>query len=557
MASTTTNLFSDNPVPPAVRREVSMLYQRDVPLPMRDGTLLRANLYRPAGDEPVPVLMTFGPYGKDIPLALRHPENYRALAGAGGGVFLNWETPDPEHWVPRGYAVLRVDSRGTGASPGTLDPVSAQQARDFYDAIEWAGTQPWSTGKVGLLGISYYAMSQWAVAALRPPHLTAMMPWEGASDLYRDFARHGGILNTDFVRMWAAGNARTQHRGTPSQPLDEDTLAQRRVDTYLKAKTHPLDDDAYTQWLPDLSTIEVPFVSVGNWGNLLLHLRGNTEAYTRASSTDKWLRIITGDHILPFYAPEALALQEAFFGHYLKGDDTGWQHQPPVRVAVRHPDHVRWHDDTTWPLTGTQWTDFHLDATTHTLSHTPPATDATTTFEAPGGTVTFTLHHTLPATQITGPVALRLWASATSSDMDLFVTLRHLRADGTEHHGINPTGKPAPMAQGWLRASHRHTDPTRSLPYRPWHTHDRELLLDPDDIVPLDIEIWPTSLVLEPGDRLLLDISSSDNERAHFRADTDPDDRPAHRFDGTYTLHTGGPHHASYLRLPVIPNHTL
>ena len=532
------NLFADTPPLESPAAPVSLIYEKDVAIGTRDGVVLRGNLYRPTDNTPAPVLMTFGPYGKDTSLAARMKEQYTAL---GGGVFLNWETPDPEYWVPRGYAVLRVDSRGSGASPGFMDPLSGTQVRDHYDAIEWAGSQPWSTGKVGLLGISYYAMSQWAVAALRPPHLAAMIPWEGAADSYRDFLRHGGILNADFIRMWANGNSRTRNPGSEG------------VDTFDKSREHPLDDGAYQGWSPDLTKIDVPFVSVGNWGNLMLHLRGNVEGFVNAASQEKWLRILVGGHVLPFYSPDALALQESFFGHYLKGQDTGWLDQPPVRVALRGPDGIRWRDDTTWPLSRTEWKDLYLDTGTLRLGETNPEAGSSAEYPAPNGTVSFALHTDAPIHEITGPVALRLWVSSTTADADLYVTLRQVTAAGEQVFGINPTGNPVqPIAQGWLRASHRKTDPEKSLPYRPFHTHDEHQPLDPGEIVPLDIEVWPTSIVLSPGDRLFLDISSSDNDKLHFRMDSDDEERPAERFDGVNRIHTG-PDHASYLRIPVIP----
>lgn len=531
---------------PASSGPVSLIYERDVPVPMTDGEILRANLYRPVDGRPAPVLMTFGHYGKDTPLAIRNADHFRA---AGQGVFLNWETPDPEHWVPRGYAVLRVDSRGAGASPGYLDPLSAAHARDFYDAIEWAGTQPWSSGRVGLLGISYYGMSQWAVAALKPPHLAAMIPWEAGADTYREFLRHGGILNADFIRMWAANAAATQHAGNPDQPLSRSERDRLRNDVYEAAKAHPFDDQLYRQWLPDPAEIEVPFVSVGNWGNHILHLRGNVEAFTRARSPHKWLRLIVGDHFTPFYSPEALALQEAFFGHYLLDEDTGWLDQPPVRVAVRHPDGIRWRDDATWPLRGTEWTDLYLDATSMTLSRQPGRCDGRSDFDAPEGTASFT-YTAAETLEITGPMALHAYVSSTSPDMDIYVAIRQMRSDGTEHTGIDAAGIDTPvLTQGWLRASHRATDPQRSLPYRPWHTHDAAQPLETGEVVALDVEIWPTSLVLERGDRLIVDISAHDHPTFMFRMDTDPDDRPSHWFDGTYTVHTG-PDHPTRLLLP-------
>jgi putative CocE/NonD family hydrolase len=175
----------------------------DVPVPMPDGTVLRADVYRPSAEGRYPVIMTHGPYAKGLafqtgfagmwkPLSAKYPD---AVAGSSNR-HQNWETADPEKWVPDGYACVRVDSRGAGRSPGRLDIFSAQETRDYYECIEWAGTREWSNGKVGLLGISYYAVNQWQVAALRPPHLAAICPWEGASDYYREFTHHGGILDT-------------------------------------------------------------------------------------------------------------------------------------------------------------------------------------------------------------------------------------------------------------------------------------------------------------------------------------------------------------------------
>lgn len=252
----------------------------------------------------------------------------------------------------------------------------------------------------------------------------------------------------------------------------------------------------------------------------------------------------------PFYSPDALALQESFFGHYLKGDDTGWEQQPPVRIAIRAADGARWRDADSWPLPNTAWTDVYLDASTSVLRHGTPTDEATVEYDAPEGKVTFTWPLAAQETEITGPVALRLWVSSTTSDMDVYVTLRQQAAAGGERFSIGPGGQPGPLAQGWLRVSHRALDTARSLPYRPFHSHDREEPLGLGDVLPIDIEVWPTSIVLAAGDTLLLDLSSSDQD-VPFRMDTDPDGRPAERFDGVNTTHTG-PDHPSFLRLPTI-----
>src|SRR5690606_25658459 len=132
------------------------------------------------------VLLSYGPYGKGLPFQVGYETAWERLIGehpeVGKGStnrFQSWEVADPERWVPLGYACVRVDSRGAGRSPGQIDHFSPRETRDLYECVEWAGVMPWSTGKVGLSGISYYAVVQWQVAALRPPHLAAICAWEG------------------------------------------------------------------------------------------------------------------------------------------------------------------------------------------------------------------------------------------------------------------------------------------------------------------------------------------------------------------------------------------
>ena len=189
-----------------------MIVERDVGIPTKDGTILRSDIFRPDDGIPAPCILNLGPYGKGVPwhdsssgyrqqleaLIRDHPDFLPASSRS----HLTWETVDPETWVPWGYVCIRVDSRGSGRSPGFLDIFSPREVSDYYDAIEWAGQKVWSTGKVGLSGISYYAINQWLVAALQPPHLAALIPWEGAADFYRDWARHGGIMSNCFADKW-------------------------------------------------------------------------------------------------------------------------------------------------------------------------------------------------------------------------------------------------------------------------------------------------------------------------------------------------------------------
>ena len=279
-----------------------MIIERDLPIRMDDGAVLRADVYRPDATALVPVIMTSGPYGKGV----RYQEHYKLmwdwlieqhpdLLPGSTRSYLTWETVDPEIWVPWGYAVVRVDSRGAGRSPGYLDIFSARETLDYYHAIEWTGTQPWANGKVGLSGISYYAINQWHVAQLQPPHLTAMIPWEGAADTYRDWYRHGGILSNKFMETWLPRQVLAVQHGNPSAPTDhwmnessagpttlsKEELANNFCDTLANARAREMDDDWYRTRSPDWSKVITPFLSSGNWAGFGLHPRGNFEAFTK------------------------------------------------------------------------------------------------------------------------------------------------------------------------------------------------------------------------------------------------------------------------------------
>src|SRR5579884_1972694 len=462
----------------------AFIFEKDVAVPLRDGAVLRANVYRPDSSDRYPVIMTVGPYGKDLHFNDFNPGAYAQIAEH--GPHLNWETPNPDWWVPRGYAVVRVDQRGIGASPGWLGPFSAQQAVDYYDAIEWAAVQPWSSGKIGLLGISYYALTQWEVAALQPPHLTAIIPWEGLLDFYRDTVRHGGILST-FRQMWFHRQVEPIQYGADGR-LSPEVLAANRTNFIGDMKMHTLDDPYYRQRMPDTSRITVPLLSVGNWGGFGNHLRGNIEGYVNAASMHKWLRIHVGTHFTPFYSEEGRALQERFFDYWLKGHDNGLLSDPPIRLAIRKGTGFTWRDEQEWPLARTQWTRFYLDSSCQGLQEHIPASQAQLSYQAPEAGVTFTTTPFETETEVTGPLALRVWVSSSTNELDLFVTIRNLDALGNEVSCVGSTGETAPVAKGWLRASHRKLDLLRSLPYRPYHSHDEVQPLTPGEIVPLDVE---------------------------------------------------------------------
>jgi predicted acyl esterase len=567
-----------------------MRIERDVAIPMDDGVILRADVFLPREDGEYPALLSYGPYGKGLAFQEGYTtqwdymiEHYPEVAEGTSNRHQNWEVVDPEKWVPDGYVCVRVDSRGTGRSPGYMDVWSGRETVDLYDCIEWAGTQPWSNGRVGLAGISYYAMNQYQVAALQPPHLAAICPWEGAADWYRDFARHGGIL-CQFAEDWYPRQVEkvqhgVGHRGlrsavtgdTVSGPDTEDpaVLATRRADLAHDVKSRPLMDDWYLQRNPDWSRVITPMLSAGNWGGHGLHLRGNVEAFTQAASPEKWLEIHGDAHWVDFYTDRGVALQKRFFGRYLKGEDDGWADTPRVMLRVRHAD-GKYQDrsENEWPLARTVWTRYHLTAE-KSLEPSPPEAAGAIPYQADGPGVTFLSPPFNEETEITGPMTARLSISSDTSDADLFLVVRLFDQNDDEVTFMGALDPNTPLAHGWLRASHRALDPEKALPHRPYHPHDRVEPLVPGQVYQVDIEIWPTCIVMPPGYRLGLTVRGTDYRyegelsdfarRFHYAGrgvgpfkHADPDDRPPEVFTGRVSIHVGG-EADSYLSAPVIP----
>jgi uncharacterized protein len=562
----------------------------DTPIAMEDGVVLRADVFRPTGTQRYPAILSYGPYGKGLSFQEGYKSNWMRLTKAAPEVlqgssnkYQNWEVVDPEKWVPDGYACVRVDSRGAGCSPGHLDVWSPREALDLYQCVEWAGTQVWSNGKVGLNGISYYAMNQWQVAPLKPPHLTAICVWEGASDYYRELCRHGGIL-CDFLGTWwrrqvtsvqyglgerAMRNVVTGEPVAGPQTLSETELVRQRSDVAKEALARRTMDPYYQIHTPRLEDIETPLLSAANWGGQGLHTRGNFEGYLRAGSPQKWLEVHGDTHFTHFYSRYGEALQKRFFGHFLKGENTGWDQQPRVLLNIRHPgERFASRGENEWPLARTRWTKYYLHARTRSLSPDVPQAAGTLTFDTAGDGITFLTPSTMAELEITGPVAAKLWLSSNSTDADIFLALRVFDPAGKEITFVGSNDPRVPIGLGWLRASHRKLDPRRSLPHRPYHTHDEEWPLKPHQPVELDIEIWPTCIVVPAGHRVGLSVRGKDYEYDGTDAGianapypmkgvgpfthSNRKDRPPGIFVGSNTLHFGADKLA-YLLLPIIP----
>ncbi len=455
-------------------------------------------------------------------MAEQHPD----VTEGSTNKYQNWEVADPEKWVPDGYACVRVDSRGAGRSPGLIDPFSPRETRDFYLCIEWAGTQPWSTGKVGLLGISYHAINQWHVAAMQPPHLAAMIPWEGAADWYRDMTYHGGILCTFFGNWFKKQVMTVQHglgeRG-PVNPntgelvagpetLSDEELAGNRTDLAAEIQAHPLVDDYHRERSPDWSNVTVPLLSAANWGGQGLHPRGNFEGFVRSASSQKWLEVHGLEHWTEFYTRYGVTLQKRFFDFFLKGIDNGWKDQPPVQLQIRKIDGFVLRTESEWPLARTRWTRFYLDPAQGSLRPEPLDGESSVDYDAMGDGLTFTTPPLKEEMEITGPAAAKLFMSSSTKDADVFVVLRVFGPDGSEVVFQGALDPHTPIGQGWLRASHRKLDPRLSTEYRPYHTHANVESLTPGQVYCWDVEIWPTCIVVPAGYRIALTVRGKDYE---------------------------------------------
>ncbi|QKX62828.1 uncharacterized protein TRUGW13939_09993 [Talaromyces rugulosus] len=580
-----------------VDEENQLIFHKNISVPLKwNGGVLRINVYRPEVEGTYPSLVTYGPYGKDIYYGDFHEKSFSEVNPAHKSKYSAWETPDPVFWTKRGYAVVRADEQGLGQSPGLLDTMSVSTANSFFDLIEWTAEQDWCSGKVGLLGVSYYAGSQWRVAAKRPKGLAAIVPHEGMSDYYRDRCRHGGILSNNFINFWWNRQVITNQYGRPNRSqsrwgedtiegdLNESELAQNRRDQNADNAANPfLDDEYHASKVFRLEDIEVPLLSVANWGGNTLHLRGNVEGYTWAGSKHKFLRFIVGRHDLPFYYDGEVEVHRSFLEAFLKDNDyAGWKSgkMPPVSVCLRkgdvgfnNPDGEQTfprRDEMEWPIARTEYIKFFLTPDLALDKAAVQAEPAILSYDA--GDVSDkevkVLEFRMPPVQaeleVTGHVLAHLAVSVDSSaspspenlDIDLFLNLRHFTAAGKEIVYTGSAGDAVSVTRGWLRTSMRKVNRQSTyhreyLPRREYRSIDIQPVQS-GVVYECDVELWPTNVVVERGGWLVLQVSSEDTEPGVglFKHNS-PIDRPAAKFSGTNNIHFNG--YENYLLLPVIP----
>ncbi|MFD4239966.1 CocE/NonD family hydrolase [Streptomyces sp. NPDC058542] len=539
--------------PPFKPLPVDIVFEKDVAVTLRDGVTIHVDLFRPAGSERVPVIVAWSPYGKGQGTSASVMGIF-GMVGLDNGVvsgLAKFEGPDPAYWCAQGYAICNPDIRGVVDSEGDSVVWDRQEGRDCYDLIEWLGVQDWCTGKVAMSGTSYLAVSQWFTAAEQPPHLAAINPWEGVSDVYRDLVMRGGLPDTGFAEQlqnnsyWGKG---------------------RREDILAEAERYPLMNELWENKIPQFERIDVPAYVVASYSNTL-HTAGTFRAWRRMASEDKWLRVHNSQEWPDYYDAENTEDLRRFFDRFLKDDDNGWERTPRVRYSLldlQGGDQVNVPADQFPPADVTP-VKYYLDGLSRGMATEAPGVAATADYavESTPGQVSFVTRFAQETVLVGYPKA-HLWVEAEGADdMDLFLLVQKLDAYGTplqaftvpNHnarvHDITEHGASILRykgADGRLRVSMRHLDEKLSTEDVPAHSFDRVEKLSPGEIVDVEIDLLPVGLTFHPGEQLRLVVSSRSllgTMMPGNREYTTP-------HGGRHIVHTGGDR-ASYLQLPVKP----
>lgn len=527
-----------------------IVFEKDVAVTLRDGVTIYVDVLRPAGSEPVPVIVAWSPYGKS------HGSS-PAVLGLLGMLGLDnslrsglekFEGPDPAYWCAQGYAVCNPDPRGIAFSEGDSAMFGRQEGQDCHDLIEWLAERDWCTGKVAMSGTSYLAVAQWFTAAEQPPHLAAINPWEGFSDIYRDLVVRGGMPDIGF-------GERLQKQSYAGQNQREDILAE--------VEAHPLVDELWEDKTPRYDQITVPAYVVASYSNTL-HTAGTFRAWRRMASEDKWLRIHSTQEWPDYYDPANVEDLRRFFDTYLKDEDNGWAKTPRVRYSLLDLEggDSEGHTADAFPPPEVTSVPFYLDGRSRALGPEAPTAEVPAAYDAGSGGQASFIAGFSEKTELVGYPKVRLWVEAKGADdIELFVLLQKLDAQGTplqaftvpNHgamlHDLTERGSSVLRykgSNGRLRVSARHLDAALSTDEVPAHSFDRVEKLQPDEVVEVEIDLLPIGLVLHPGEQLRLVVSSQNALGPHMPMTRDyiPQN------EGQHVIHTGGAY-ASYLQLPV------
>lgn len=540
----------------------------DVEIPISKDYSLTANVFRSKKrtlvGSPDPVIMCAHPYDNHITPALGKtplggpPQQYRLIPQGHPqprfSKLTSWESPDPNYWVAAGYTLVNLNLPGYANSGGPATIISTDQGADYREAIEWVGQQDWCTGAVGLLGVSYLAISQFHAAASPyagegPSALKCMVPWEGLTDLYRDVACPGGVTGSGFLNFWW----HTEVKETLNQPIEEFMQTEGAIPPEAIG-IRPLMDSYWEDKAMSLEAIETPMLVCGSFSDHELHTRGSHRAFERVRSSKKWFYTHRGGKWSKFYSEQTHALIKDFMDHFLKGIPNRFDTAKPVRLEVRTSREevhaVRWENE--WPLARTDYRKLYLSE--NALQNEPISTAAEAVYSGKHGSVEF--DYTFEQdTEISGFMNVRLWVEVRPEgeggrcpdDMILCIVADKLDKKGKPVRFNGTIGiSNDVVTRGYLRVSRRETDPERTTPWRVELSGRSEQPLRKGEIVPIDVTLQPSATYFNKGERLRLVVASYEPcPSPVFTKDLTPN-------LGTHVLHFGGNYDA-YLSIPVIP----
>ncbi|MBI4969052.1 MAG: CocE/NonD family hydrolase [Rhodospirillales bacterium] len=510
-------------------------WEIEVPVTARDGTQLYVDIRRPKTPGRYPALFSMSPYGREIqhlaPPAGRESDYTRGTGGIESGM--------TDFFVPRGYVHVHGDPRGIGRSGGSYSHFGEDEQKDGADIVEWIARQPWCNGKVGMLGMSYFAVNQLLVASQQPPSLKAIFVHDGYTDMYRQLAYHGGLFNFGFYQhIWRLfPTSTTRPMALDSMPAEEYRQGLERIrkdrdfrgypylyKLTINAENNPLmldlllrpfDGPFYQERsaYPDYDKIKIPVFLLSRWSAWAIHLPGAIDAFDKLKTERRMVITETsweGGFGRPWYENHDLVLR--WYDHWLKGNDTGVLDEAPVRYFVKGVN--LWQNSACWPPAGIAYQPFYLHeqgglSTTPPIPHERPSRFRNEPWQPPGkmsNSLTFTTAPMAEAMAIAGPLALHFWASLSSDDANWFIQVRD----------VAPNGTASIVSKGWLKASHRELDPNRSTPERPYHKHERRLETRPGEIYPYQIDIRDCAHAFRPGHRMQVLVKGQDSPWEDF-----------------------------------------
>ncbi|MDW2796374.1 CocE/NonD family hydrolase [Clostridium boliviensis] len=511
--------------------EEGIVCMQDIPVKMRDGVTIYADIYKPEAEGRYPLIISWSFYGKR-PFDGQSEWQIMGVPPQTVSNMSKFESPDPGYWCRRGYAVANVDPRGIGHSEGDFVQFGSQDGKDGYDFIEWAAKQSWCSGRCALSGNSCVAMTQWRIASQQPPHLTCMAPWESTTDMYRESLCEGGIPAHSFVRLVMKEACGPNYMDSTPDNLEK----------------YPFIDCAY--WKdkdPVWENVTIPVYQTACWNHF--HLRGSINAFRKCRSRRKWLRVHRDFEWPDAYSNENLKDLELFFARYLKLERNGWELTPKVRIEVQDTGEfltMKNRPEENFPLKRTKYEKLYLDASDRSMKKEPVEKTAMAVYESETGEVWFDYRFE-EDTELTGYMKLRLHVAAESyNDMDLFIAVQKLSTKG-DLLPVTLFGEPHPGAWGKMRVSRRKLDEKLSTDYCPVQAHIYDEKLKPGQIVPVDIEIVPTSRFFHKGQQIRVSIAGR-----YIRGDWFEPLMWNSDNQGNHLIYTGG-EYDSFLQIPVIP----